>query len=327
MIGRRQILMGLSGAAVCSFVVRAQQTRTPVIGYLSSLTKIDSIGLTAAFHEGLRKAGYVEGRNVSIEYRWADGRYERLPALASDLVDRRVTVIASFGPASAQAARSMTTTIPIVFVTGSDSVKDGLVESFNRPGGNMTGVNMFVVALGGKRLELLLQLAPNASVIGVLVNPSLPVAESQRSDVRAAARDMAGKQVFLLDATNESEIDSAFTALGQRRADALIVSADPFFYTRRGQILALAARNRLPAIYEFRGFPEAGGLMSYGSNIADAYHQAADYVAKILNGANPEDLPVVQSIRLELVINLNAAKALGITVPPKLLARADEVIE
>jgi putative ABC transport system substrate-binding protein len=281
----------------------------------------------AAFHQGLSETGYVEGQNIAIEFRWAEGRYDRLPALAADLVGRRVNVIVTQGgTAVAVAAKNATSTIPIVFIVGGDPVGDGLVASFPRPGANLTGVTIITVELMPKRLELLAELVPQVSVIALLVNPKSASGERQIKDVQEAAREKQ-VQLRILPASAENEIDAAFATLVQMRAGALVVGADPFFNSRREQIVALAARYAVPAIYEWREFAVAGGLISYGPSFPAINRQVGVYAGKILNGAKPADLPVEQPTKFELVINLKTAKALGLTVPPSTLARADEVIE
>jgi putative ABC transport system substrate-binding protein len=298
----------------------------PVIGFLGSTSPGPAAPLLAAFHQGLHEAGYVEGRNVAIEYRWAEGQYDRLPELAADLVGRKVDVIAtSGGPVPARAAKNATAKIPIVFVTG-DAVGDGLVVSLARPGGNLTGFSVVAGELNPKRLDLLSELVPQAGVIALLVNPNNPNAERIMRDVREAARDK-GLQFHILKASTEGEIDAAFAALVQLHAGALVVGADPFFASRGDQLVALAARHAVPAIYWGREFAAAGGLISYGPSVTGMYHQAGVYVGRILAGAKPADLPVQQPTRFELVVNLKTAKALGLTVPQSILARADEVIE
>jgi putative ABC transport system substrate-binding protein len=283
--------------------------------------------LLTAFRQGLSETGHVEGRNLVVEYRWADGRYERLSTLAAELVGRRVSVIATTGgPQPARAAFAATSTIPIVFTSGSDPVKDGLVKSLNRPGGNATGSHVFTASLGPKRLELLRELLPKAGSVGFLVNPSSMITEIQVKEVLEAARTF-GQQVHVLSATTPEEIEQAFVGLVQRGAGALLMSADLFFQVQRDQLVALAARHSLPVMYEWPEFVRAGGLISYSTFRGDAFIQSGIYVGRILNGAKPADLPVVQSTRFELTINLKTAKALGLEIPPTLVARADEVIE
>jgi putative ABC transport system substrate-binding protein len=298
----------------------------PIIGFLNSGTATAYAPFAAAFRQGLSEAGYVEGRNVAIEYRWAEGHYERLTALADDLIRRQVTVIAATSTPAALAAKAATSTIPIVFTAGVDPITAGLIGSLNRPSGNLTGVNNYLSALWGKRLELLHQLVPNAAVSGMLVNPNFPDAESQAKDVKEAAR-IIGQQVHIVNASSESDIDSAFATLVQLRVGALLVASDVFFTSHRDQIVALAARHALPTIYAVREFVFAGGLMIYAPDLRDGYRQAGIYVGQILKGAKPSDLPVVQPTKFDFVINLRTAKALGLDVPPSVLAIADEVIE
>ena len=308
------------------FAVRAQQATTPLIGFLSSRSPNESEALGAAFRQGLAEGGYAEGQNVHLAFRWAEGRYDRLPELAAELVKAQVAVIASVGGSvSALAARSATTTIPIVAVT-TDPVKHGLVTSFNRPGGNITAVSPSSTLLSAKRLELLRQLVPAATVIGVLLNPTFPDSETQLEDVKGAAATI-GAQIRVVNASSEHEIDAAFANLSQQRIGALVSGVDPFFDTRRDQIVALAAHYAVPTIYGQRPYAVAGGLMSYAPSFSEAYREAGVYAGPILKGEKPADLPVVQPTKFELVINLKTAKALGLQVPIPMQLLADEVIE
>ena len=327
-MNRRELMLLSAGAAVgWPLVARTQQKAMPVIGFLSARSAGASASLVAAFHRGLNEAGYVEGQNVSIEYRWADGQYDRLPALAADLVRLKVDLIAtSGGPSSAQAAKIATATIPITFALGTDPVELGLVASLARPAGNLTGVSMLMTELNAKRLELLSELVPQARVIALLVNPTYPGAEGITREVQEAPR-AAGVQVLILKARTEGEIDAAFTTLVRQHVDALVVGNDGFFDSRREQFVALTGRHAVPAIYDQRGFVDSGGLISYGASLTATYRQLGVYAGKILNGAKPADLPVVQSTKIELVINLQTAKELGLVVPQSLLLRADELIQ
>jgi putative tryptophan/tyrosine transport system substrate-binding protein len=325
---RRELIALFGGAAMARpIAARAQQKAMPVIGFLSSSSPGPWAPNVAAFHQGLSETDYIEGQNVAIEYRWAEYQYDRLPALAADLVTRKVQVIATNGdPRAARAAKIATSTIPIVFSAISDPVAFGLVASFARPGGNLTGFTILVTDLMPKRLELLSELAPQAGVIALLVNPNSPVAERQTRDVQEAAR-AKGVQLTILKAGTESEIDGAFASIVQLRAGALLVAADSFFNSRREKLVALSARFAVPAIYEWRDFVELGGLISYGPSQTGLWRQVGIYAGRILKGAKPADLPVQQPTTFDLVVNLKTAKALGLTVPPSILARADEVIE
>jgi putative tryptophan/tyrosine transport system substrate-binding protein len=327
-IRRRKFLAALGGAAVAwPLAASAQQPAMPVIGFLNSLRQSDRPNLQAGFRRGLSEAGYVDGRNVTIEYRFAENQHDRLPALAADLIGRKVAVIAATGGgASVLAAMAATGTIPIVFTTGGDPVHQGYVRSLNRPGGNVTGVSWFSNLIAGKGLGLLHELVPNAAVIAILVNPKLPEAARMQSEAHEAARTL-GRQLLVLNASSASEIDAAFATMRERRAGALLVGADPFLASRPQQIVALAARDAIPAMHPNREFVEEGGLISYGNDTADGYRRAGVYVGRILNGAKPADLPVDQATKFELVVNVKAAKAVGLTIPESFLARADEVIE
>jgi putative tryptophan/tyrosine transport system substrate-binding protein len=325
-MNRRKIISLLGGgAAAWPLAARGQQPAIPVVGFLQSGSPDATAHTRAAFLGGLREAGYVEGQNIDIVYRYADGQYERLPALAADLIRNNVAAIFAGGPPAAQAARAATATIPIVF-TSTDPVKSGLVTSLNRPGGNLTGVAFFVLALGAKQFGLLRELVPNAVTIGMLVNPKLPDTAATVADGQAAAR-AGGLEPQILYASDDSELEAAFADMKQRRIDALVVVSDIFFDSRRDKLAVLAARHAIPAIYPWRDYVMAGGLMSYGTSVTDGYRQAGNYIARILKGAQPNDLPVVQPAKFELVINLQAARALGLSVPLTLQAAADEVIE
>jgi putative ABC transport system substrate-binding protein len=322
---RRTFITMLGGAASLPFAAHAQQPARPVIGFLRSTSLGDATELVIAFRQGLKEAGFVEGQNVAIEFRWGEGQNDRLPALAADLIRRPVAVMV--GDAVAMlVAKAATTTIPIVFSAGGDPVKEGLVASLNRPGGNVTGVHFFGGVLGAKRLELLRQLVPKATTIAVLVYPNTPNTEAERKDVQAAAQAI-GQQLIILDASSDRDIDTAFATFVQRGAGALLAGSSAFMVSHRERLIALAARHALPTIYHLREFATAGGLMSYGASLADAYRQAGTYAGRIIKGEKPGDLPVTRSTKFEFVINLKAAKALGLSVPPTLLATADEVIE
>ena len=327
-IRRRQFITLLGGAAATwPIAARAQQRAAPVIGFLSSRSPREFAHLVTAFRQGLRDLGYTDGENVQIEYRWAENQTDRLPALAAELVGRPASVIAATGGmVSAQVAKAATLSIPVVFIVGDDPVDGGLVDRLNRPGGNLTGMSLSIAALGAKRLELLRRLIPAVAVIGVLVNPNYSSSDQQLSDLEAAARAY-GLQIDVQRASNEQEIETAFAILAEHDVGALVIASNPLFESRRNQVVALAARYSLPAIYSLREYAAAGGLMSYGSIISDMYWQAGIYTGRILKGEKPADLPVMQPTKFELVINLKTAKALGLEIPPTLLARADEVIE
>jgi ABC-type uncharacterized transport system substrate-binding protein len=323
---RREFISLLGGAAAWPLAARAQQPAMPVIGFLSSGSAEADTSRTDAVRRGLAEIGYVEGQNLAIEYRGAQYQYDRLPALAVDLVSRRVTVIVAIGTPPTLAAKAATSTIPIVFATGGDPVQLSLVTSLNRPGGNLTGVSILNTAVMGKRLELLHELAPTARVIGYLANPKSEFTELEMNALHEAARAL-GVELRVLNAANESEIDTAFATLAKEHSVPLVVSTDNFFNDRRVRLVVLAARHAIPAIYAYREFAAAGGLMSYGADLADAYRQVGTYAGRILKGAKPTELPVHQAVKVELVINLHTAKALGITFPLPLLGRADKVIE
>jgi putative ABC transport system substrate-binding protein len=326
MIGRREFITLLGGvAATWPIAARAQPAAMPVVGFLSSVSPTAFSTFLAAFQKGLNEAGYVEGRNVAIEYRWAEGQYDRLPALAADLVGRRVAVIVA-NTAAAPVAKAATATIPIVFTTGEDPVNSGLVASLNRPGGNLTGVVSLNAEVGPKRIELLKELVPKATNIGLLVNPANPISEVLMRDAQAASRTL-GLQLHVLNVDAERELDTVFERLVQLRADALVIGADAFLSGRSVQLAALAARHAVPTISPYRAFAVAGGLMSYGGSNIDASRLTGVYTGRILKGENPADLPVQQSTKVEFTINLKTAKALGLAVPLPLLGRADEAIE
>jgi putative ABC transport system substrate-binding protein len=326
---RRRDLLAMLGGAVAAWplAARAQQQAMPVIGYLSSLSRNERPNLSDAFRRGLNEVGYVEGRNVAIEYRFADNQYNRLPALAADLVDRKVDVIvATGGSNSILAAKASTAAIPIVFTFGGDPVQAGYVSSFNRPGGNITGVSFFHIDLSAKALELLHGLVPPAAVIALMLNPRNRESERVLYGAQEAAHKL-GRQLLVLNASTASEIDTVFATVRERRTGGLLIGGDPFITTRRQQIVVLAARDAIPVVYANRDFVVVGGLMSYGNDVSDAYRRAALSVGRILKGEKPAELPVDQATKFELLINLKTAKAIGLNIPPALLARADEVIE
>jgi putative ABC transport system substrate-binding protein len=326
-IRRREFITLLGGAASAwPLGAGAQQPGMPVIGFLNSGTREGFAHLLAAFHQSLNQVGFVEGHNIAIEYRWGEGRYDRLPALADDLVRRRVTLIAATTSPAALAAKAATSAIPIIFTTAADPVATGLVASLNRPGGNATGITNYLTDLGAKRLELLHQLLPQATTIGMLVNPNYPDVASQQKDMERAAREF-GKQVHVVSAASVDDFDTALADLVQLNASALVVGTDSLFLSRRDRLVGLVTHYRLPSIYVQREFVMVGGLMSYAANVADGYRQAGIYVGRVLKGAVPADLPVVQPSKFDLFINLKTAKALRLPIPPSLLALADEVIE
>jgi putative tryptophan/tyrosine transport system substrate-binding protein len=327
MIRRREFITLLGGAAAAwPVAVRAQQPALPVIGYFSGRSPEAEAPILRAFRRGLEETGYLAGQNIAIEFRFSDGREDQLLALATELVGRRVAALVATDRPSALAAKAATATIPIVFTSGLDAVELGLVASLSRPGGNATGVNVFSTELGPKRLELLRQVVPNAGTIAFIVNPNSATAGRQVSELQTAVAAL-GLQILVLNAGNEREIDEAFATIVERRVAAVLYAASPLFQVRQDQLVALAARHSIPAMYEWREFVTAGGLMSYSTNRAEAFRQAGIYTGRVLKGANPADLPVMQSIRFEFVINLKTAKALGIKISDDLLSLADEVIE
>jgi putative ABC transport system substrate-binding protein len=314
-------------AGMWTLDARAQQSAIPVIGFLSSASPKPYAGRVAGFRKGLNESGYIEGQNVAIEFRWAQGQYDRLPVFAADLVQQNVAVIVSSGgDVAALSAKAATSSIPIVTVSGSDPVKAGLVASFNRPGGNVTGASFVATELETKRLEILRDVVPTAAVIGVLMNPSNPAAESRSKDLQVAARTLE-RNIHIVSASSEGELETAFATLIQQRADALLISTDSFFTSQRDRLVGLAARHALPTIYPWREFVEAGGLVSYGPIIDEVYRQVGLYTGRILKGEKPADLPFLRPTKFELIINLKTATPLGLTIPPLTLARADEVIE
>jgi putative ABC transport system substrate-binding protein len=324
---RREFIAIVGGAAAWPFATRAQQGILPVIGWLSARSPAEAASVLQAFRQGLGQVGYFEGKNVTIEYRWAEGRYDRLPALAAELVSRQVTVIAATGgEPSPLAAKAATTTIPIVCTLGGDPVETGLVASLNRPGGNLTGTTIMALEMASKRVDLARQLVPNTTAVAMLINPRFPTATAEAREVQYAARSF-GIHINLLNASAESEIDAAFATIVEQGNGALIIGTDPFLLGQREQLVRLAARHMVPTIYFLREFVEAGGLMSYGPNIANGYRQAGVYTGLILDGANPADLPIVRPTQFLLYLNVKTARALGLEIPPLLLALADEVIE
>jgi len=326
-IRRREFIVTLGGAAAWPLAARAQRApNRPIIGFLNSGLPGGYAPFAAAFRQGLAEAGFVEGQNVVIEYRWAEGLYDRLPMMAADLIQRQVTVIAATSTPAALAAKAVTSVIPLVFTVALDPVAAGLVVSLNRPGGNATGVSNYLSDLGAKRLELLHEVVPKTTVIGMLVNPNYPDAEVQRKDAAEAAHKL-GLELHVVNASTEGDFNSAFANLVQLTAGALLVGTDTFLLSRRDQLVLLAARHAIPAMYFLREFALAGGLMSYAANLHDGYRQAGIYTGRILNGAKPADLPVVQPTKFDLVMNVNTAKVLGLEIPARLLALADEVIE
>jgi putative tryptophan/tyrosine transport system substrate-binding protein len=325
MIGRREFITLLGGAAAAWPLAARAQRPMPVIAFLGSGSSLIAPRLLA-FRQSLKEMGYVEGENIAIEFRWAHGQFDRLPALAAELVQDRVAIIVTTGLGSAQAAKVATTTIPLVFVGADNPVQFGLVASLNRPGGNATGLNLQTSELTAKRLEIVRQLVPRTATVAILINPNSPEVAPQLADVQSASLSM-GQPILILNVTNEGDLDDALASVVQHRAGALLVTNDAFFFSRLDQIVAMAARNAVPTMYDRREYADAGGLISYGPNYIDAYRQAGTYVGRILRGERPGDLPVMQSIKFELVINLRTAKALGLEIPPTLLALSDEVIE
>jgi putative ABC transport system substrate-binding protein len=327
-MNRREFITLLGGAAAAwPLAAQAQQPAMPVVGFVHTLSPESIPHFVAAFQQGLKEVGYVEGQNLAVEYRWAQGRYDRLPGLIDDLVRRRVVVIAATGgDPSPQIAKAATQTIPIVFTANSDPVREGLVANLNRPGGNLTGITIFGPAAVTKRMQLMHELMPKAATIAYLMNPNNPNGEMEMKTAQTAARSL-GQAMTVLSASNERELDTAFVVMAQQRADALVVASDTFFVWRRDQLVGLAARHALPAIYYLREFAQAGGLMTYGNSLTDVYRRVGVYVGRILKDEKPSDLPVQQSTKFELIVNLQTAKALGLAIPDKLLALADEVIE
>jgi putative tryptophan/tyrosine transport system substrate-binding protein len=326
---RREFITLLGSAAAWPRAARAQQPAMPVVGFMNTLNSADAsdLGLVAAFRQGLRETGFIEGQNVTVEYRWAQGQYDRFPELAAEFVRRQVAVIAATGgEPSPQSAKAATQTIPIVFTANGDPISEGLVASLRRPGGNITGITIFGPAAVTKRVQLMHELVPQATTIAYLMNPNHPSGEIEMSAAQTAARSLR-KEMLVFRASNESELDAAFTTMAQRQIGALVVASDPFFYSRRGELASLAARHGLPAIYYLPEFARAGGLMAYGNSLPDIYRLVGVYVGRILKGEKPADLPVVQATKYEFVLNLKTAKALGLTISGDVLSIADEVIE
>jgi putative ABC transport system substrate-binding protein len=323
---RREFITFLGGAAAAPLVAQAQQPTLPVVGFLHYASPNTFAHIAEAVRRGLKEVGYVEGQNVKIEYRWADGQYDRLPAMAAELVHRQVTVITAGGNVAAQAAKAATSVIPIVFTSGADPVWSGLVASLSRPGANLTGASLVAAELAVKRLEVIRELLPNTRTVAMIVNPNYPGADSEMAEVEAAGRTI-GLQIQKVIAGDVSALETAFATINQMHVDAVTVGTDGFFITRREQIATLAARYAVPGIYPFPDFPAAGGLASYGASLTDAYRQAGVYAGRVLKGAKPAELPITQPVKFELIINLKTAKALGITIPPAVLSRADEVID
>jgi putative tryptophan/tyrosine transport system substrate-binding protein len=325
---RREFISLIGSAAVAwPLAARAQQPDMPVIGFLSTRSPQDAAHLVTAFHRGLSENGFVDGQNLTIDFRWADGQYDRLPALAAELVRRPVKVIAATGGEPAPlAAKAATATIPIVFAIGGDPVRSGLVASYGRPGGNITGVSILTRTMEAKRIGLVREVVPRAETIGFLMNPTFPAAEAQLADIQEAVRNH-GIQLQVLGASTDQAIDAAFETAARQRIPALVIGADPFFDTRRTKLATLAAKQAVPTMFHLREYAEAGGLMSYGIDLPDVYRQVGAYAGRILKGVKPADLPVMQPTKFELVINLKTAKALGLTIPPDMLSLADEVIE
>jgi ABC-type uncharacterized transport system substrate-binding protein len=326
MMRRREFITLLGGAAAWPLAARAQQPAMPVVGFLSQYSPDKFAHIAEAVRRGLKEVGYIEGQNVAIEYRWAEGHYDRLQALAADLVRHQVTVIIAGGNVTAQIAKRATGTIPIVFTSGADPVTSGLVGSLNRPGANLTGASLIAAEMAVKRLELIRDLLPHSRSVTMIINPNYPGAEAEIAEVEAAGR-LIGMQIQRVTASNQRELDAGFAIIGQQRVDAVVVGVDGFFISQSERLATLALRHALPAIFQAREFVAAGGLMSYAASLTDAYRQAGVYTGRVLKGAKPTDLPVMQPTKFELVINLKTAKALGLTFPPSFHLRADEVIE